>query len=403
MKFIEASLPLLCRLDFSRFVPCVFEVSHVNCVLSRIVLGSSMAQTSSEAFFGIELSGKKKEFVWNGPEETEDDVETKLQILQACLGAGAKEGERNIVDVTTTDVDGKDVTHTIVSMRLGQTEMARMDLGFVDKVTFKLVKGNGPVHFCGLLLHAYAPMSDDEDDEDTSEEEDVPELVKASEKKAIADEKPAKGEKKAPAKKAEVEKPVAPVKAKKGKQEAEIDDESDEDEEMGGKGLVDDEASEGSEEEDDDEEMSDEGDELDSDEDDDLDDEDISEEEEEIEPPKSKKAKVVANGHKDDKAKTPGKKQTPKKVDTPKKQAESKAKPANAGEQKTPKNEKKDGKDAKTPKSAPNVEEVKKKLMKSPNLPKTAEKFKNFMKSAHRVTDDKEVKGIWDWLQKNKK
>jgi len=57
----------------------------------------------------------------------------------------------------------------------------------------------------------------------------------------------------------------------------------------------------------------------------------------------------------------------------------------------------------KTPKTPLSVEEVKSKLLKSPNLPKTAEKFKNFMKNTHKLTDEKEVQGIWDWLQKNKK
>ena len=396
-----------------------------------------MAQNASEQFFGIELSNKVKEFEWNGPDETEDDVETKLQILQACLGANAKDGERNIVDVTVTDADGEEATHTILSMARGQTEMARMDLGFVEKVKFKLAKGNGPVHLCGSLLRAYSPFSDD--DEDESDDEDIPELVMPK-KKADADEKPGiKDEKKQPqvgkkdvseltnkpgVKKYSIMADEAGKKSKDQKANVEEDEdetseEDDEDEAiLKGKGLLDDEASE--DEEDDDEDMSDEGDELDSDEeldedddedddDDDDDDEDISdedeesEEEEKLEPPKAKKPKVVANGHKDDKGKSPGKKQEAKKVETPKNQPVANSKTPKSADKKTPKGEKKDGKDAKTPKSAPSIDEVKTKLLKSPNLPKTAEKFKNFMKNAHKLTDEKEVQGIWEWLQKNKK
>merc|ERR1712141_344463 len=356
-------------------------------------------------------------------DETEDDVETKLQILQACLGANAKDGERNIIDVTVSDADGKEATHTILSM-------ARVDLGFVEKVKFKLAKGNGPVHLCGSLLRAYSPFSDE--DEDESDDEDIPELV-TPQKKADADEKPGiKGEKKQPqvgkkdvselanksgVKKSSIMADEAGKKSKDKKANVEEDDEtSEEDDEdealLKGKGLLVDEASE---DEEDDDDMSDEGDELDSDEDEELDDEDDddledmsdeeeeSEEEEKLEPPKAKKPKVVANGHKDDKGKSPGKKQEAKKAETPKSHPEVKGKTPKSADKKTPKGEKKDGKDAKTPKSAPSIDEVKTKLLKSPNLPKTAEKFKNFMKNAHKLTDEKEVQGVWEWLQKNKK
>ena len=42
--------------------------------------------------------------------------------LQACLGAKAKEGERNVVQLTAEDEEGQDVTHTILSMRVGGAE-----------------------------------------------------------------------------------------------------------------------------------------------------------------------------------------------------------------------------------------------------------------------------------------
>ena len=42
--------------------------------------------------------------------------------MQACLGATAKEGERNVVEVTADDEDGEEVTHAILSMRVGGTE-----------------------------------------------------------------------------------------------------------------------------------------------------------------------------------------------------------------------------------------------------------------------------------------
>jgi len=42
--------------------------------------------------------------------------------LQACLGAGAEDGERNIVEVVTTNDKGKKVTHTILSLKVGTIE-----------------------------------------------------------------------------------------------------------------------------------------------------------------------------------------------------------------------------------------------------------------------------------------
>merc|ERR1719154_908556 len=112
-------------------------------------------------------------------------------------------------------------------------------------------------------------------------------------------------------------------------------------------------------------------------------------------PPKAKKSKIVMNGRgKDEKTKTPNKKADNAPAKTP--DAKDKTPKSNKkGEIKTPKG-------AKTP-ATPNLEDVKKKLLKSPNLPKTAEKFKNFMKSAHRVTEDDTLKGLWDWVQKSKK
>ena len=46
-------------------------------------------------------------------------------FLQACLGANAKEGERNVVEVTTEDSEGDMSTHTILSLRVGGAEQVR--------------------------------------------------------------------------------------------------------------------------------------------------------------------------------------------------------------------------------------------------------------------------------------
>ena len=53
--------------------------------------------------------------------------------------------------------------------------------------------------------------------------------------------------------------------------------------------------------------------------------------------------------------------------------------------------------------SKPNLNDLKKKLLASPSLPKKYEKFVNLMKNAHKVTDEKEIKNTWEFVQKNKK
>ena len=47
--------------------------------------------------------------------------------------------------------------------------------------------------------------------------------------------------------------------------------------------------------------------------------------------------------------------------------------------------------------------DLKKKLLASPNLPKKYEKFANLMKNAHKVADEKEIKGAWEFIQKSRK
>ncbi|RDD41669.1 Mitotic apparatus protein p62, partial [Trichoplax sp. H2] len=47
-----------------------------------------------------------------------------------------------------------------------------------------------------------------------------------------------------------------------------------------------------------------------------------------------------------------------------------------------------------------NVDEIKKKLGKSPNLPKKPEKFQNFMKHNFNVTSEEVIGNLWQWVSK---
>ena len=45
--------------------------------------------------------------------------------MQACLGAKAKPGERNVVELTAEDENGQEVTHSILSLTVGVMEQVR--------------------------------------------------------------------------------------------------------------------------------------------------------------------------------------------------------------------------------------------------------------------------------------
>lgn len=50
----------------------------------------------------------------------------RLCYVQACLGAKAKPGERNVVELTAEDENGEEVTHAILSLSVGGTEQVKI-------------------------------------------------------------------------------------------------------------------------------------------------------------------------------------------------------------------------------------------------------------------------------------
>merc|ERR1712180_409111 len=154
-------------------------VTDIKELLPSILIAMANVDTNEE-FWGITLTGERKVHTWN-PAEAEEDVEHKIQVTQACLGQKAKEGERNVIEVTTEDDEGKKISCAIVSLRVGFAECMHLELGFTNPVKFALKEGNGPISLCGVHLSALPldldntemESSDDEDDED------VPQLVKS--------------------------------------------------------------------------------------------------------------------------------------------------------------------------------------------------------------------------------
>lgn len=294
---------------------------------------------------------------------------------------------------------------------------ASLSLSF-KQVTLKLAAGDGPVYLTGThsqeieggdeegesddemmvpgLVDAEAADSDEGEEESSDDEEEVDEdkmmeelaAAQANKLKTFISKKAdKKASKPGPlSKKEEVVVPVAAapvveaakvaVEAVPAVEEVEMeaeDDEESEDEE---------ESAEADGKNDDDDEDDDDDDEVDSDDDDEEEEDDVeegedgeseeeSEEEDEPVAPVSKKRKTEA--------------ETPVAVKNGKPAAEKKVKKAPV-----------------TP-AKPNLNELKKKLLASPSLPKKYEKFANLMKNAHKITDDKEIKNTWEFLQKSKK
>merc|ERR1719427_2579184 len=131
-----------------------------------------------EEFWGITLSEELKDYMWVPPasKDEEDDIEYQIRVTQACLGRRPKEGERNLVEVTTKDNDKK-MTTSIAALRVGPVESIHLDLVFTDAVQFTLAEGSGPVSLSGIFV-----MSKPESEEEGGVAwEDVEELLENDE------------------------------------------------------------------------------------------------------------------------------------------------------------------------------------------------------------------------------
>ncbi|EDO43163.1 predicted protein [Nematostella vectensis] len=362
-----------------------------------------MASLEKEDFWGCVLSKSEDTVTWNPEFDGEDtllgQIEHKLVLSQACLGSKAT--GKSMVEVTSMDFKGDDSTHTIVSLREGATEMCALNLAFSPPVTFKLASGNGPVHLTGN--HVQSLTEDDESESESEEEEE--EAAKDIKKPDVQKRPLAVNSDKSPPKK------VAKVEKDSDSDEEESEEEGMELDKVKQGNLFDKEAEEASSDEDE-EEDSDEDDDEDDDDEDDEEEEDSDEEDESEDEvaealtakKKGQEKKQVTNGvapkadkKQTGKGATPGNKQMPAgKAVTPKDKKQ-------PGKKETPAGKKADGKKA-TPGSGPrDIEEVKQALLKSPALPKKLDKFKNLMKSSYKITNDKTISEVWDFVQKNKK
>jgi len=124
---------------------------------------------ADESFYGVTLTGTDNTVNWDVLSNDEDYPRgQKLIIKQILLGAEAKDDEFNVVEVYTV----KDSLRIpIAVLKAGETRAVNPDVEFFDtSVTFKLIKGNGPVYIHGQNLKDEVEVIMDE--EDTDEEDD---------------------------------------------------------------------------------------------------------------------------------------------------------------------------------------------------------------------------------------
>merc|ERR1712168_1006422 len=164
------------------------------------------ADLPQEEYFvwGAELSRSRDVHVLKLDEDVNDDEERHLLLLkQVCLGVNAVEGERNVVEIHTTDFSDKEQRHPIASLTLGRKDFANVDLCLTfsktKEVKFKLVMGSGPVTLTGNHYVEYLTVPEEDDDpdfvaEETDDETEIstfedPEEIDESELKDLAEER----------------------------------------------------------------------------------------------------------------------------------------------------------------------------------------------------------------------
>uniref|UniRef100_A0A1A9VI46 Nucleoplasmin core domain-containing protein n=1 Tax=Glossina austeni TaxID=7395 RepID=A0A1A9VI46_GLOAU len=113
---------------------------------------------------------------------------------ESFYGAEAKEDEFNVVEVHTIKDNLK---IPIAVLKAGETRACNPDIEFYETaVTFKLIKGNGPVYIHGQNIKDEVEVVDIEDGE-TDEEDDIVEEeeyeIQASPKKKLKMENNADG------------------------------------------------------------------------------------------------------------------------------------------------------------------------------------------------------------------
>jgi len=118
----------------------------------------------------VELSRARDQAILKLEDDADEDGERHLCMLkQACLGADAVAGERNVIELHTNDFSDKEQRHPICSLTLGKNEFVNLDLclGWSKnkEVKLKLVMGSGPVSVSGMRFVEYLDEAAGADDQ----------------------------------------------------------------------------------------------------------------------------------------------------------------------------------------------------------------------------------------------
>merc|ERR1712119_127743 len=115
----------------------------------------------------VELSRARDQAILKLEDDADEDGENHLLMLkQACLGADAVAGERNVIELHTNDFSDKEQRHPICSLTLSKNK----------DVKLKLVMGSGPVSVAGMRFVEYleaAGVDDQLNDPDYVTEEET--------------------------------------------------------------------------------------------------------------------------------------------------------------------------------------------------------------------------------------
>lgn len=133
-------------------------------------------------FWGMTLDGDHKEKKWEGTttESTEDGTITthSLCVRQVVLGADAKEGEHNVIELECTGYEEKKQRIPIAVMKKGSAYVSSLEVVLEDGVgTFHLTSGSGPIHLSGTHQTETTILNEDVDDSMGEEEDDIEDEV----------------------------------------------------------------------------------------------------------------------------------------------------------------------------------------------------------------------------------
>ncbi|XP_025204149.1 nucleoplasmin-like protein isoform X4 [Melanaphis sacchari] len=157
---------------------------------------------TEDYFWGVTLDKTKVTEVWD-PDVKPDANDSShvfrgehtLLVKQAVLGPEVPDGEVNVIEVEAMGYKS-DIKFPVVVLKGGTGHsQCVLDLLFPDPpVTFKLVKGNGPIHLLGNhSVGTGEGMADEEDDDEIDEEFEEEEEEVDEKKRKIAANSNSKG------------------------------------------------------------------------------------------------------------------------------------------------------------------------------------------------------------------